>query len=204
MLEREEFVPTAMPLLAGGQVRHVGEPVAVVVADDPYLAEDAAELVDVDYAAQQPAVASLDAARAAGARPVHDGLAGNCLVDLTMFDDDRLPDDLRRRAGGGRRRCQQRPAGRAARWRAGPAWPSGTTGTASSCCTSPPRSRTRSGPPWRRRLRIPERAVRVIAPDVGGGFGLKCVVGREELAVAAAGPAAAPAGRAGPRTGRRT
>src|SRR5207245_5223935 len=35
-------------------------------------------------------------------------------------------------------------------------------------------------------LGIPERTVRVIAPDVGGGFGLKCVVGREEVAVAAA------------------
>jgi carbon-monoxide dehydrogenase large subunit len=35
-------------------------------------------------------------------------------------------------------------------------------------------------------LGLPERSVRVIAPDVGGGFGLKCVVGREEIAVAAA------------------
>src|SRR5262249_61066406 len=35
-------------------------------------------------------------------------------------------------------------------------------------------------------LQLPERAVRVIAPDVGGGFGLKCVVGREEVVVAAA------------------
>ncbi len=35
-------------------------------------------------------------------------------------------------------------------------------------------------------LNLPERAIRVIAPDVGGGFGLKCVVGREEVAVAAA------------------
>ena len=45
VLERPEFVPTALPLLAIGQVRHVGEPVAVVLAEDPYLAEDAAELV---------------------------------------------------------------------------------------------------------------------------------------------------------------
>ena len=35
-------------------------------------------------------------------------------------------------------------------------------------------------------LGLPERSIRVIAPDVGGGFGLKCVVGREEVAVAAA------------------
>ena len=49
VLERPEFVPTALPLLAIGQVRHVGEPVAVVLAEDPYLAEDAIELVDVDW-----------------------------------------------------------------------------------------------------------------------------------------------------------
>jgi carbon-monoxide dehydrogenase large subunit len=48
VLERDEFVPTRMPILAGDVVRFVGEPVALVVADDPYRAEDAAELVEVD------------------------------------------------------------------------------------------------------------------------------------------------------------
>ena len=42
VLERDEFVPTPMPMLAGDEVRFAGEPVAVVLADDPYLAEDAA------------------------------------------------------------------------------------------------------------------------------------------------------------------
>ncbi|MGH3435066.1 MAG: xanthine dehydrogenase family protein molybdopterin-binding subunit [Sciscionella sp.] len=37
------------PVLAGSEVHYVGEPVAVVVAEDPYLAEDAAELVSVEY-----------------------------------------------------------------------------------------------------------------------------------------------------------
>ena len=55
VLDRPEFVPTELPLLATGQVRHVGEPVAIVVADDPYTAEDAAELVAVDV---HPAAAS--------------------------------------------------------------------------------------------------------------------------------------------------
>ena len=41
-LERDEFVPTTMPLLAGDEVRFAGEPVAVVIAEDAYLAEDAA------------------------------------------------------------------------------------------------------------------------------------------------------------------
>ena len=43
VLERDEFTPTRMPLLAAGQVRFAGEPVAIVIADDSYAAEDAAE-----------------------------------------------------------------------------------------------------------------------------------------------------------------
>lgn len=42
------------PVLARGHVRYVGEPVAVVVADDPYLAEDGADLVAADYAELTP------------------------------------------------------------------------------------------------------------------------------------------------------
>jgi carbon-monoxide dehydrogenase large subunit/6-hydroxypseudooxynicotine dehydrogenase subunit gamma len=49
------------PVLAAGVVRYVGEPVAVVVAGDPYAAEDAAELVEIDIE-EEPAV--LDAAAA--------------------------------------------------------------------------------------------------------------------------------------------
>ena len=65
MLERDEFVPTPMPILAGDRVRFVGEPVAVVIADDAYRAEDAAELVEVDWD-PQPAVASIETASAGG------------------------------------------------------------------------------------------------------------------------------------------
>ena len=63
MLERDEFVPTRMPILAGDKVRFVGEPVALVIADDAYRAEDATELVEVDWD-PRPAVASIEAATA--------------------------------------------------------------------------------------------------------------------------------------------
>jgi CO/xanthine dehydrogenase Mo-binding subunit len=59
LLERDEFVPTRMPILAGDTVRFVGEPVAVVIADDAYRAEDAIELVEVDWD-PLPAVASIE------------------------------------------------------------------------------------------------------------------------------------------------
>jgi carbon-monoxide dehydrogenase large subunit len=69
------------PILATGVVRYVGEPLAVVLAEDPYAAEDAAELVDVDIE-EEPAV--LDAA--AAAQPGAPGLfpAGNVAADFTL------------------------------------------------------------------------------------------------------------------------
>jgi aerobic carbon-monoxide dehydrogenase large subunit len=69
------------PVLATGVVRYVGEPLAVVLAEDPYAAEDAAELVDIDID-QAPAV--LDAA--AAAQPGSPTLfpAGNVAADFTL------------------------------------------------------------------------------------------------------------------------
>jgi carbon-monoxide dehydrogenase large subunit/6-hydroxypseudooxynicotine dehydrogenase subunit gamma len=48
------LLPYLQPVLAQDRVRYVGEPVAAVVADDPYLAEDGADLVAVDYAELEP------------------------------------------------------------------------------------------------------------------------------------------------------
>jgi carbon-monoxide dehydrogenase large subunit len=71
------------PALAGDEAVHVGEPVAVVVADDRYLAEDAAALVAVDYE-PLPAVADCRAALAPGAPPVHRDATHNLLAEFTM------------------------------------------------------------------------------------------------------------------------
>jgi carbon-monoxide dehydrogenase large subunit len=69
------------PVLAEGQVRYVGEPLGVVVAEDPYAAEDAAELVDIDVDAE-PAV--LDAAAAAQPGSPRLFPAGNVAADFTL------------------------------------------------------------------------------------------------------------------------
>jgi carbon-monoxide dehydrogenase large subunit/6-hydroxypseudooxynicotine dehydrogenase subunit gamma len=69
------------PVLAAETVRYVGEPLAVVLAVDPYLAEDAAELVDVDIDAA-PAV--LDAATAAGPGAPRLFPGGNLAADFTL------------------------------------------------------------------------------------------------------------------------
>src|SRR6516225_1373293 len=183
-LERDEFVPTRMPLLAGDQVRFAGEPVAMAIAADAYLAEDAAELVEVDWA-PGPAVAGLAAAQADGAPQVHPETSGNCLVDLLMFDDGELASIF---AGAavvvGGEFTSARVAAMPLEGRACLAeWDDRDEQLVLHVSTQVPHQ-VRSG--VAQALGIPERMVRVIAPDVGGGFGLKCVVGREEVAVAAA------------------
>ncbi len=184
LLERDEFVPTRMPILAGDKVRFVGEPVAVVIADDAYRAEDATELVEVDWD-PRPAVASIEDATARQAPQLHEEADGNRLVDLMMFDDARLPEIFADAA------VTLSAAFRSARVAALPLegraclaeWDDRDDQLVVHVSTQVPHQ-VRSG--IAQALGLPERAIRVIAPDVGGGFGLKCVVGREEVAVAAA------------------
>ncbi|HEX9527555.1 MAG TPA: xanthine dehydrogenase family protein molybdopterin-binding subunit, partial [Streptosporangiaceae bacterium] len=184
VLERDEFVPTAMPMLAGDEVRFAGEPVAVVLADDPYLAEDAAELLDIDWT-PLPAITGIEAATADGARQVHQELTGNCMVDLTMFDDESLPAIFAAApvtVGGvfTSARVTALPLeGRACVAE----WDDRDDQLVARVSTQVPHQ-VRSG--IAQALGIAESRVRVIAPDVGGGFGLKCVVGREEVVVAGA------------------
>ncbi len=172
-LERDEFVPTRMPILAQDRVRFCGEPVALVIADDPYRAEDAAELVE------------LDCDELTSSDPLHVAAPDNCLVDLVMFGDDRLP------AIFGQAPVTIHATFRSARVAALPLegraclaeWDYRDDQLVLHVSTQVPHQ-VRSG--VAQALGMPEHAVRVIAPDVGGGFGLKCVVGREEVAVAAA------------------
>jgi carbon-monoxide dehydrogenase large subunit len=184
VLERDEFVPTPMPMLAGDEVRFAGEPVAVVLADDPYLAEDAAELLDIDWT-PWPAITGIEAATADGARPVHQELTGNCMVDLTMFESESLPGIFAAApviVGG--TFTSARVAALPMEGRACVAeWDDRDDQLVAHVSTQVPHQ-VRSG--IAQALGIAEGRVRVIAPDVGGGFGLKCVVGREEVVVAAA------------------
>jgi carbon-monoxide dehydrogenase large subunit/6-hydroxypseudooxynicotine dehydrogenase subunit gamma len=80
-LQRIDLSDYLQPVLAADRVRYVGEPLAVVVAEDPYAAEDAAELVDIDIDAE-PAV--LDAAAAAQPGPPRLFPAGNVAADFTL------------------------------------------------------------------------------------------------------------------------
>ena len=75
--------PMEMWALAVDRVRYVGEPVAVVVADDRYLAEDAADLVTVDYTQLDP-VTSIDEAVLPDAPVLHEGVGSNVVSDRSF------------------------------------------------------------------------------------------------------------------------
>jgi carbon-monoxide dehydrogenase large subunit len=183
-LNRPEFVAVELPLLARDAVRHAGEPVAMVVADSPHTAEDGAEQVQVDYDAL-PAVTSIDAALAAGAPPVHAGLESNVLLDVPFADDPALDAVV---AGAAlvveatftSGRLSALPLeGRAclAQWER-----DGRRLVLHSSTQVPHLVRTTLS----EILGVDEHRIRVVAPDVGGGFGQKCVFAREEALVSIA------------------
>jgi len=167
----EGFTPSAWPALAGRDVRFAGEAVAAVLAATPYAAADGCEAVRVDYA-PRPVVADLDA-----------GLARERVVFRRVYRHGDVDAAFARAAVVLRERftharcaaVPMEPRGVLADW-------DGDTLTvwASTQVPSPLRSVLAAS------LGLPETRVRVIAPDVGGGFGLKTHVFPEELAVAAA------------------
>lgn len=179
-----EFVPTDMPVLARDKVRFVGEPLAIVVGVDAYVVEDALELARVQYAPEPP-VMSAEAALADGAPLIHGAATGNVLVDVSMFATpgiDEIFDAAHTVVTVSTRTGRQN------------ALPLETRGVVAhyderaeqvvldTCTQVPHLVRTVAAAC----LGLRERQVRVRVPDMGGGFGIKCVVGREEIAVAAA------------------
>lgn len=183
VLDRPFFVPTEMPLLALDVVRHAGEPVAVVLADSPYAAEDGAEAVTVDYEPRRP-VASIGAALADDAPLVHADAARNLLIDLQFRDDPDLDAVL---AGAALVVDADFESARVS------AAPLETRACLASWDPADDRLTLRTSTQMPHLVRstvadllgLPEHRVRVVAPDVGGGFGQKCVVAREEVLVAA-------------------
>ncbi len=171
------------PVLAEGEVRHVGEPVAMVLAEDPYRAEDAAALIAVDYETL-PAAVEPCAALAPGAPPAHSGLADNLVARFSVAYGD--PDPAFAAAAHIVREefRQHKGLGQALECRGVLARPDPADGrlTVWSGTQMPHRAHA----VLCRALGLAEDAVRVVAPEVGGGFGPKFVFYPEEAAVAAA------------------
>jgi len=178
----EGLQPTEMTTLPLDKVRFHGDPVACVVATDRYVAEDAAELVYVDYDVLD-AVTGYEAALAEGAPLVDETLSSN-LVSHQKFE---AGDIVRRKADAHRiveasfamQRMTHLPIetrGCIALWDDGRQH---LTMHIGSQAPHPMRS-TLAG-----RLNLGEHQVTVASPDVGGAFGQKIIVYREEITVAA-------------------
>ncbi|MDQ6743523.1 MAG: aerobic carbon-monoxide dehydrogenase large subunit [Candidatus Dormibacteraeota bacterium] len=158
--------------LASDVVRYAGEAVAFVVAEDRYLAEDAADLVEVEYE-PLPVVANLEAS-AHAALLVHHDVPANVAAELLQESGD-VESGL---ASAPRRRHLR------FRYERGAANP--MEGRAVWARWDPRESRltvydsTQSPTSIRGGLAVlfglPETAVEVIAPDVGGGFGPKIML----------------------------
>jgi carbon-monoxide dehydrogenase large subunit len=174
--------PYRQSALADGETRFAGEPVAVVVAEDPYRAADAAEAVRVEYE-PLPAVLDPEQALGPGAPRVHAAWGDNVAAGVSLQSGDvdavlaEAPVVVTRRFRCGRvTALPLEPRAVAARW---------------DEATSALHVWSSTQMPYGVRQRVAEAlglsldAVRVTAPDVGGGFGTKGPVYPEELIVAA-------------------
>src|SRR5487761_1290664 len=171
-------------LLATGKVRFVGDPVAVVIAESRYVAEDGCDLVGVDYEPLPP-VASAAAGLDAGSPPLFANLGDNIIGphNRTEFGDvagtfaaaDRVASfriDVHRHQN-----VPMEGRGCVASYDA-------DSGVMTVHAATQGVHMTRMGVAMR--LGIEPDKVHVLAGDIGGSFGLKIGASREELAVAAA------------------
>ena len=167
-------------------VRHVGEPIALVVAESRYVAEDACDLIEVDFDREPtPCVDFTTAAADTDSSSTRAwGLPSNAMVDVPFTPMSPDLDQVfastpprRRGARSGRTAtsvCRWRRRGIVATGR--PAATSSTSRSRARACTRPATSSPATCGSRRATSRVQAR-------DVGGGFGQKMFVFREECAV---------------------
>ena len=83
------------PVLASGRVRYVGEPIAMVIAETAAIAEDARDLIEIEYR-DLPAVSTFEDAMKPGATPLHADAAGNLAFDYESGDAKAVADAFAR------------------------------------------------------------------------------------------------------------
>jgi aerobic carbon-monoxide dehydrogenase large subunit len=175
------FTPLTAPLtlLADGRVACVGDPIAMVIAETRAIAEDAVALIEVEIDEEDPVVTLEDARSSA---PVHPEMDSNLAQEMGAAA---VSDDIRTALEGAAYRVtqvihHQRIAQSPMEARGCVASADGTDElTIHISCQSPHLvSRYVS-----MALGLPQEAIRVIAKDVGGAFGLKNFPWREEMAV---------------------
>jgi carbon-monoxide dehydrogenase large subunit len=166
--------------VATGKAHFVGHAVAVVIGETPYAARDGADAVSVDYEVL-PSVTDGEKAVAPGAPQIHDNAPGNVAFKWSIGDKDQTDAAIKSAARVVKQRLiNQRLIPNAIEPRASLATYNAGTGDFTLWVTS-------QNPHVHRLLMgafvlgIPEHKLRVISPDVGGGFGSKIFLYPEEV-----------------------
>ena len=173
----------AHPVLAQGKVRHVGDPIAAIVAESLEEARNAAEAIDLDIE-ELPAVVDMKAAVQPGATKVHDDLDDNLCYDWQFGSDQAAIDDAFSKAAHVTTLELKNQ-----RLVANPMEPRVAVGDYNRANDESTLYTTSQNPHVIRLLMgafvlgIPEHKLRVVAPDVGGGFGTKIFHYAEEAFV---------------------
>ena len=169
----------AYPVLAAGKVLWAGQPVALVVADTPELAADAAELVVADYD-ELPAVTGPVEAAAPDAPPLHEGTSGNVAFTKRLRHADAAAAFAAAAYRVGQRMVSQRLAPVALE-------PRGVLARTAEDGRLEVRISTQRPHGIRGLLAVlfgmPQDQIRVIAGDMGGGFGAKGPLYPDQVAV---------------------
>jgi carbon-monoxide dehydrogenase large subunit len=169
VLHKFGYVPIGQPVLAAEVVRFVGEPIAAVVAASEEEAEDLVDEVTVEIAETAPVVEASDAL-APGAPLVHPAAAGNVVI-AAEFE---TPGFSAARNGTRPVTVEVRSRRQSAvplEPRAGHAAYDAATGRITLTCSTQIPHLTRTA--IADLIGMPEQNLRVVAPDVGGGFGQK-------------------------------
>jgi carbon-monoxide dehydrogenase large subunit len=174
------FKSSSQPVLAVDKVRHVGEPVAMCVAPTCAEAEDIASRIEIDFA-PLPAVHDMLAARQAGAPLVHEGWGDNLFL-TTDIDVDFAALEARAPVAVVRELRTSRQVMSPLEGRGVVAYRDSRLDQLVVISATQQPHIVRSG--LAECLGIDEGRIRVISPDVGGGFGYKGVLLAEEIALA--------------------
>ena len=180
MLHKFNYKPVAQPILASGVVRFVGEPVAAAVATSAAEAEDVADQVDLMIEQTMPVI-DAKAALAPGTPQIHAEAPGNVILEgkVKTSGFDAIWNGAHKHVRVELRSHRQNATPMEAR-AAHAAYDAASGRVALTCTTQMPHlMRTAIADV----LGMPESDLRVIAPDVGGGFGQKMSLCAEYVVV---------------------
>lgn len=174
------YKSSSYPILAMEKVRFVGEPVAMCVAKTRAIAEDLIEQIEIEYE-ELPVIASCTSGRRSDAALLHEKWGDNLFLE-THFDSGvdeviaRAPVSIELEMACSRQAMHPMEGKGVMAW-----WDYRAGQLVVHPSTQVPHL-IRAG--LSEVMGIPQAIIRVVAPDVGGGFGYKCLLQPEEVAIA--------------------